>query len=449
MRVPRGNAVPPTPQLRKDLNADALIRTVRSELDAVPEYRTGDVKIPLADALMSAFAMFSLKDPSVLAFDERRQSDPNLSAMYLIGQTPSDTQMRVICDGVVPDLLRPSFRAVFRKLQRGKELEPFVFLDGHYLLSLDGTGFFSSEKLSSPACLTKTDKKTGTVTYQLQMLGAALVHPDQREVIPLAPEMICNGDGQSKNDCERNAARRWLPKFRQDHPHLPVVITEDALSPNAPHIRDLREHECRFILGVKPGDHGLLFAYVEQADKEGLTLHHEMIDPVNPNITHRFRVLDEVPLNKSNLEVLVTFVEYWEIGPKGTQHFTWVTDLLVTTDNVYPIMRGGRARWRIENETFNTLKNQGYNLGHNYGLGEKHLAAVFTSLMMLAFLVDQVQQHSCKLFQAVWAKVGSKRALWEQMRSVFHCFLLTSMTELYLVILHDIKAKPVLLPNTS
>jgi hypothetical protein len=262
------------------------------------------------------------------------------------------------------------------------------------------------------------------------------------EVIPLFPEMICKEDGEKKNDCERNAARRWLPKFRQDHPHLPVVITEDALSPNAPHIRDLQEHDCRFILGVKPGDHALLFDYVQHAHAYGLTTDHEMADPEDSSITHRFRFIDEVPLNASNQDLVVTFVEYWQIGPKGTQHFTWVTDLTVTKDNVYQIMRGGRARWRIENETFNTLKNQGYHFGHNYGLGEKHLAGVFTTLMMLAFLVDQIQQHCCKLFRAVWAKLRTKKSLWENLRSFFHCFLFDSMTDLYRALLHGIIRKP-------
>ena len=453
MRVPRGATALPHPRVRKDLNADALFRAVRSELESVPDGRTGHVDISLADALMSGFAMFSLKDPSLLAFEERRrQCDPNLHAIYLIDRVPCDTQMRVICDGVIPDFLRPAFRALFRKLQRGKALEPFVFLDGHYLLSLDGTGFYSSQKIGSAACLTKTDKKTGKVTYQLQLLGACLVHPEKMEVIPLFPEMITNGDGQKKNDCERNAAGRWLRKFREDHPHLPVVITEDALSPNAPHIRDLKEHDCRFILGVKPGDHPLLFDYVAAADTEGLVTHYEMADPVNAQITHRFRFLDEVPLNKSNLDVLVHFVEYWEIGPDGkpTQHFTWVTDLPVTKDTVYRIMGGGRARWRIENETFNTLKNQGYHFGHNYGLGKQHLVAVFTTLMMLAFLVDQAQQHCCQLFRAVWAKLGSKRALWEKIRSFFECFLFDAMTDLYRALLQGIQRKPPeLQPDTS
>src|SRR5208282_5273587 len=70
---------------------------------------------------------------------------------------------------------------------------------------------------------------------------ATLVHPDLKVVIPLAPEPIIQQDGQTKNDCERNSTRRWLKRFRQEHPHLPVIVVEDALSANAPHLRDLRE----------------------------------------------------------------------------------------------------------------------------------------------------------------------------------------------------------------
>ena len=98
-------------------------------------------------------------------------------------------------------------------------------------------------------------------------------------------------------------------------------------------------------------------------------------------------------------------------------------------------MRGGRARWKIENETFNTLKNQGYHFGHNYGLGKKHLSAIFAMLMMLAFLVDQTQQLCCALFRSVWKKSGSKKALWENMRSLFKCFKVDSMEMLYSALL--------------
>ena len=113
-------------------------------------------------------------------------------------------------------------------------------------------------------------------------------------------------------------------------------------------------------------------------------------------------------------------------------------------------MRGGRVRWKIENETFNTLKNQGYHFEHNYGLGKKNLSLVFAMLMMLAFLVDQSQQLSCKLFRAVWTKLRSKRALWERMRSLFKDFAFESMQMLYEAILYGIKFQPpIILYDTS
>ena len=94
-------------------------------------------------------------------------------------------------------------------------------------------------------------------------------------------------------------------------------------------------------------------------------------------------------------------------------------------------MRGGRARWKIENETFNTLKNQGYHFEHNFGHGEQHLSVVFAMLMMLAFAIDQAQQLACQLFQAAWEKCGSKRFLWERMRSRFFELPVDSMSDIW------------------
>jgi hypothetical protein len=243
-------------EARKDLSADAIFRAFRSRFAALPDPRSGEVEIPLADALMSAFAMFSLKDPSLLAFDHRRLNpNDNFRTIYGINRVPSDSQMRAVLDPVNPADLRAPFREVFRRLQRGQVLKRFVYLDGHYLLSLDGTTYFSSSKIHCSSCLEK-HHRNGSVTYSHQLLGATLVHPDLKEVIPLAPEPIIQQDGQTKNDCERNATRRWLKRFRQEHPHLPVIVVEDALSANAPHLRDLREAGAHYIIGVKPGDHG-------------------------------------------------------------------------------------------------------------------------------------------------------------------------------------------------
>jgi hypothetical protein len=421
-------------KLRKHLNADALLTTMKTGFEKIEDHRSGNVQHSLGDTLMAGFAMFSLKDPSLLAFDERRIAAPhNLMTIYGMGSIPCDTSMREILDGVDPNNLRPLFKNAFRALQRGKALEQMVFMEGSYLLNLDGTGYFSSSTLYSDACMEKVSTTTGKVTYYLQAVGAAIVHPDFKEVIPLCPEIIRKQDGETTMDCERNAIRRLLKKFRKDHPHLKVIINEDALSSNAPHIEDLEQYNCHYILGVKEGDHKFLFQHVDQAIKDGEAVELVMADERNEDITHYFHIVYDAPLNKSNQDRRVTFVEYWEENTKTgkIQRFSWLTDLDITEDNVYLFMRGARARWKIENETFNTLKNQGYHFGHNYGLGKQHLTETFVFLMMLAFLVDQIQQLCCPLFNAVWKKWKSKRSLWEKVRSKFHDFYIETMEDLY------------------
>jgi len=435
------------PKGRKHLSADALFRLVRSGFATLPDYRQSDTDIALPDALMSAFAMFSLKSPSLLAFDKER-AEGNLATIYGIERVPCDTHMRERLDPVSPASLRPSFTSVFRQLQRGKVLEEMMFLDGYYLLALDGTGYFSSPTIHCASCLHKVHRN-GSITYYHQMLGAAIIHPDFRAVIPLMPEPIVKQDGTAKNDCERNAAKRFLGKLRQDHPHLNFIVTEDSLSANAPHIETLHAHGYHYILGVKEGAHAYLFTQVQAAEDAGRMTAYERHDRA-ARVEHRFRFLNDVPLNASRADVRVNFMEYWEISKDTLQHFSWVTNVRVSTRNVYQLMRGGRARWKIENETFNTLKNQGYNFEHNYGHGEQNLSVVFATLMMLAFLVDQTQQLCCALFRAVWLKLGSKRLLWERLRALFYGYRLESMRELLEALFYGYERhRPLLITDSS
>jgi len=426
----------------KPLSADTLFALIRAGFEQVPDQRAENASISLPDALMSGFAMFSLKDPSLLAFDERRATDSNLKSIYSIAHVPGDTQMRTILDDVEPVSIRPVFKDVLRPLQRSKELDKFIFLGGSHLVSLDGTGYFSSKKIHCSSCLQKVNKKTGEVTYYHQLMGGVIIHPKRREVIPLMPEPIMKQDGETKNDCERNAAKRFLSQLKHDYPDLTFTITEDALSPNAPHIRELEKHGLHYILGVKEGDHEYLFEQVALARQEGRTTEFERRAG---DVVHRFSFVNQMPLNKSNPDILVNFLEYWEIGKDKTQHFCWITDFTITNLNAFTIMRGGRARWKVENETFNTLKNQGYHFEHNFGHGKKHLSAVFAVLMMLAFLVDQVQQLACELFQAVLDKKGSRRRLWEHMRALFKTLEFKSMEHIFKAILYGYKAKVVIL----
>jgi hypothetical protein len=436
------------PIIRKHLNADALRKTLHERFQSIEDKRVKP-DIALADALMSGFAVFALKDPSLLAFDERRQ-DPNsnLGSVFGITRVPTDSQLRQILDDVDPSSLRPCFTDLFRQVQRGNALEAFRFLDDHYLLSFDGSEYFSSQEIHCPHCQVK-QHRNGTVTYYHQMLSAVFVHPDLREVLPVMPEPINKQDGQQKNDCELNAAKRFFPAFRQDHPHLKVIAVGDGLTANAPLIRLLRLWNFGFILVAKPGDHSFLFKRLEEAYLAGAAGVVTIQDETTAKV-HHFRWVNQVELNESNPDVLVNFLEYWEISKDGKiQTFSWVTHVELSQEIVFEVMLGGRARWKVENETHNTLKNQGYHYDHNYGHGKKHLAVNFVLLMFLAFSVDQVQQLSCSLFRAVWEKMGSKRRLWDEMRHLFHSFAFSSMCELLEAMLAGIVKQKPILANSS
>lgn len=415
--------------VRKFLCADALISAVYRQFRKIldPRELPGTASISFTDVLMSGLAVFGLKFPSLLQYDQNRETlDANLRNLYHINRPPSDTYLRERLDELDPTSIRPAFRKIFSELQRGKCLEEFEFLEGRYLLSLDGTGEFSSSKVCCQQCC-KKERKDGSITYYHQMLGACIVHPNKSNVIPLCPETIKNGDGSAKNDCERNAAKRFIENFKREHPHLKVIILGDGIASNAPYIRLLEEHKMKYLLGAKPGDHQFLFDTIDASEE---TEYYEILD--EHGFRHQFRYLNDIALNKSNADVRVNFFEYMQTDPKGKEIvFSWVTNIYITKNNIFALMKGGRARWKIENETFNTLKNLGYNFEHNYGHGKKYLSTILCLLMLLAFLIDQVQGIACNLFQAVKKRAGSFRTLWEDTRALFKFAGLASWECLY------------------
>ena len=433
--------LPPIPdkdqlKLRKTLSAPGLLKNVRNEFEKIPDHRSNTVNYSLPNVLMSGLAMFGLKCPSLLQFDKIRNEKTikaNLQKLYGVEQAPSDTQMRDVLDPVNPEDLRPAFTSVHRQLQRQKVLEDYKYLGG-YLVSIDGTGQFSSSKVSCEECCSKK-LRNGEKQYYHQLLGAVIVHPEKSNVLPLFPEAITRQDGQTKNDCERNASKRLLPAIRQDFPKSKIIIIEDALASNAPHIRLIEDLSFSYIIVAKPSDHAYLFEKVDE-NKENGNLHILEIADVD-GTSRIYHHINNIPLNASNPDLLVNFLEYWEFkDAKQVYHNTWITDIELHQDNIYQIMKGGRARWKIENETFNTLKNQGYNLEHNYGHGKQHLSTVLAMLMMLQFLIDQVQAIACPLFKAARGRFHSQIQMWDFVRSRFLEHLLPSWEVLFKSIIY-------------
>ncbi len=436
------------------LSGKGLLNSVRKIFEKVKEPPRGNQgigqKISISDCLMSALAMFKLKYPSLLQFEEAKEDETikqNLKNLFCLRHVPCDTYMRERLDEVDQDDIRKTFTSIFSSLQRGKILEEYAFLDGKYLLLNDGTGFFSSKKVHCKNCCEKHHKKDGSITYYHQILGSVIAHPDHKEVIPLCPEPIMKEDGATKNDCERNATERLLRDFRREHPHLQVIVVEDALSSNGPHLKLLKELKMSFITVVKPDGNKSLFDWVEGFDWEENSNLNELQEEFSfidaQGKTQKFRYVNQAPLNETQINFDVNFLEYWEIDKSGNQlyHNTWVTDIIVSRDNAYKIARGGRCRWHIENETFNTLKNQDYHFEHNFGHGYKNLSTVFARLMMLAFLIDQTEQMCCGLFQGALKKLKFKKSrLWRRIRGFFEFHILSSWEALYKAIVQGSEA---------
>jgi hypothetical protein len=437
----------PHPHLRKALSAPGLLQEIRRCFAAVPDPRGPRHDIALEDALMAGLAVFGLKYPSLLQFDEAAGEAVirhNLRTLYGVVRAPCDTQLRKILDPLDPIQLRPAFRAVHRVLQRHKALEAYRYFDGHSLVSVDGTGQFASTAIHCPECGVKLSG--GQEHYYHQLLGAVLVHPSLKTVLPLAAEPITRQDGARKNDCERNAAKRLLGALREAYPQLKLIVVEDSLAANGPHLELLQALNLRSIIGVKPGDHAALFEAVQARLRAGQCQELEATD--THGVVHGYRWVNDVPLNHSHPELRVNVLEYWEIDGDTERLWTWITDLPLSAETVEPIMRGGRARWKIENETFNTLKTQGYALEHNYGHGQQHLASVFALLMLLAFLVDQAQELGCRLFQAARAHFHSRTSLWARLRALFSEFYIPDWTMVWEAIATG-HVPAVLVPNTS
>lgn len=369
---------------------------------------------------MSGFAMMFFQDPSLLQFQQRMEDEAhmnNLATLFQIQSIPKDTGMREVIDDVNPEELAPLFDDFFRPLQRGKHLEQYQVLGGRYIVALDGSQYFASEKVSCSGCLYKEGKK-GAIRYFHQIVQAAIMNPDMRQVIPLTPEEIKNTDGKEKQDCEINAGKRLLARIRKSHPKLSLIIVGDSLYSKQPTIEAIRSLHMDYVLVAKPEDHRKLMEWVNEQRILKETSRMEVKDK---NRTHIYEWINEVPLNDNKKTVMVNYFEYWirENG-KITYHNSWVTDLPVDGNNIKELVKIGRCRWKIENETFNTLKNQGYHIEHNYGHGKNHLSFNFFLLNLLAFFMHQVFELTYLPYQHLRKKFGSKRNLWDHLRACLY-----------------------------
>ena len=391
--------------------------------------RSGDISF--LDAFMYALAVFHQKHPSLLSSDDKRNQptvQSNAKNLYHVEHIPCDTYLRAILDRVPTVQLRPLFTACFAHCQRRGWLKPFKYFREGYLAPVDATQTFASKKIHCQNCCTKNaDNPNKTTIYYHQLTAICLVKPGMKTVLPLMPEPITQHADASKNDCEVRALERVLKDLAREHCHLKLILNFDDLYSKGPTLKLVLSHGHHFIAVAKHSDHVSLAKAVDDMGRQGKVQRFTYTD--RKGHQHWFRYVNSIPLNKSHPDLLVNYLEYMEVNSKGNlcYHNSWVTSLTLQ-NYMYcmKVMRGGRAKWKVENETFNTLKNPGYSLEHNYGHGKEHLASNFACLMFLAFLIDQVVELTCPLFNEALEANKRKKTLWEKQRNFFEIFVISS-----------------------
>jgi len=244
------------------LKIDSLHEYLADKFKGFTDHRDGNKSIPLSSALMSGYAMYSLKDPSLLSFNnDRAGRKKNLKTVYKVEKAPSDSGMRTILDEVEWKEFGGVFTGILGQVKSAGVLKSYEYYQGYKIGSLDGVHYYSSEKICCKQCI-EIKKQNGKTEYRHSMLSAVLVHPDKKEVLPLLSEPIMKQDGEKKNDCGRNASKRLLPKLARALAGEKIIIVEDALGSNGPHIKLILSLGFSYVIGVKPDGNKYLFDLV-------------------------------------------------------------------------------------------------------------------------------------------------------------------------------------------
>jgi hypothetical protein len=342
--------------------------------------------------------------------------------------TPGDDQIRRTLDGVNPDEFAGMFRHTIDRVREEGGLADFQRLGGHVLIALDGTEYFTSRKIRCTNCSHRKRSDGGT-EYFHQFVGATIVAPGHTRVLPLPPEFITPQDGHEKQDCEQMAGKRWLQKHGQTYADLRPIYLGDDLYAKQPMCEQIIASGGHFILTCKPSSHPTLSEYLHGAT---FNEHQEVHGHGKAQRIHTYRWIAKVPIRDGKDALEADWLELRITNPAGktTYYNSWITDLTVTEENVAEVAACGRTRWKVENEKFNVLKNNGYHLEHNFGHGKQALASVLVTLNLIAFAFHT----ACAFIAAAWReamlRAHTRYRFFEQLRSVTSILVVPSWEDL-------------------
>jgi hypothetical protein len=380
-----------------------------SSIETFPDSRRGkNTQYSMKDIGLSAFGVFFCQSPSFLAYQQLMQEargNNNGRTLFGIQKLPTDNQVRKLLDPVDPKLLWPVYRRTFKYLQKQGVVEKFRSFANTLLVAVDGTGYFYSESIHCDNC-SVAHHRDGRVSYSHTALMPAVVGPETPQVIPLEPEFITPQDGHKKQDCEAEAAKRWIRSAGSRLSPLGVTLLGDALYATQSMIKVVVEKKLSYLFVAKPKHHKHLYEELESFEKLGEVHRLERTQWTGKKHRHLlYRYINHVPLVDAQHPIEVNWVGFSIANDKGkiTYQTAFITNHFIDEHNVQELVKAARCRWKIENEDINTLKTKGYHLEHNFGHGSKYLSQTLLSLNILAFLFHTVLEFldkRCALLRA-------------------------------------------------
>jgi hypothetical protein len=414
---------------------DQLIGRLRDCLGALPDKRTGaNTQYTMENIGLSAFSVFFTQSPSFLSHQKSMEIDKgesNAQTLFGIEKVPTPNHIRDMLDPVEPEKIYPVYDAVYQALGDHGILDRFRGVRNTRFIALDGTWYFSSQSdhicCKNCSCIKHSN---GEVTHYHSAITPVIVGSDQPYAIPLRPEFVVPQDGSVKQDCEINAAKRWLEKNGEFYNTGNDTLLGDDLYSRQPFCRRALLHNFHFIFVCKPESHKHLCEWVEllEPGKDLHTLKARVRNEAKKCWEeHTYRWANKVPLAEGEDALKVNWCEVTiTVKGKQTYHNSFVTDFAITADNVAGIAAGGRARWKIENENNNVLKNRGYHLEHNFGHGKKNLASLLVSLNILAFLFHAFLSFCDEAYRLIRSTLPTRQTFFDDIRALTRYILFPS-----------------------
>lgn len=409
-----------------------------------PREESNATSYSVRDAILGAFSMFFMQNESFLEHQRQmksRHGKSNAQTLFGVFEIPTTQQIKNIIDKIPAAMISGVFDSVYQGLRREGHLKPFQYLGG-FLVALDGTQYFTSQKVHCDCCSSRTHKNK-KVTYFHSAILPVIVAPRQSQVISLTPEFVTPQDGHEKQDCEVAAAKRWISANAAKLVGQPITLLGDDIYSRQPMCQDVLSSKMNFIFTCLPESHTHLYQHLEIIDALGEVKELKIKQSgKSSGEIYSYRYANQVPLNGSSPNFLVSWCELivsrisdGEILFKNT----FVTNHELTLESVVSVIAAGRCRWKTENENHNVLKTKGYNLEHNFGHGEEHLSSSLLTLNLLAFLFHTVLELVDKSYQQVRKQRVTRKGFFQDITSLTKYLLFEGWQALLDFMLYDPK----------